>query len=195
MQSSRRVTRYPVVHGAAVRVASRAARSPPSSPGRDDRVVKRRTHLQDRVVRGGRVDAVGQQHHVQAALPIDPQRRAGVARVTDCRRATSASRTTRSASSCPSRARACCWEYRSCAARTSAIVSGFASESSPCVSAAQHEPREAADGGRRAEQAGVTRFATERPAVRDRALRRSAVARASVSISVGAMCGRRERGG
>ena len=47
------------------------------------RVVHRGSHLLDRVVRARRVHAVGEQHHVDRSIRIDPQRRAGEAGVAE----------------------------------------------------------------------------------------------------------------
>ena len=63
---------------------------------REPRVVARRVH------------AVGQQHHVEIARGIDPERRAGEAGVARPRAATGACRTTRWAAWCPSPPRASC---------------------------------------------------------------------------------------
>ena len=45
------------------------------------RIVERRSQCPELVVLAGRVDSVGEQHHVQIALPVDPQRCAGEAGV------------------------------------------------------------------------------------------------------------------
>ena len=55
---------------------------------RDDRVVEPRPDLLICVVLARRMHAVGQQHHVEVPLPVDPERRAGEARCDRSRSAT-----------------------------------------------------------------------------------------------------------
>ena len=134
-----------------------------SAHGLDDGVVERRTDGADPVVVARRVDAVGEQHDIQIALPVDPERCAAEAGVTDRRRRQPRAAGRRRQHRVPSKCARTAGD--GCAPRHELAQRRGLGQNAIARKRGQQRARERSDCGGGAEQAGVAGRATESPGI------------------------------